>query len=556
MRTSLFAGASLLAACVARAPALGVGTHRPPLAPLVVSGDFDAWHVLGDVPGHALRLGAGTPSLVGVGLTVENDWIGGFTEVSPDDCLLVYARGGPSVTDVDVAIYSDDGAVLAADEGRDVHPTVVLCAPHPARLYVAGHVAEGEGLVAVAAQLVPRERAGIVARALGALGTLDQGSLPPDVGPGLDDAVRRHYLELGSAWQEVRRLPLTVDSRVTAYFAVPIEASHCVDVFVAPAEDIGPLEVELLDSDGRTLARSRDGSGPRSLTVCAATASTGTLAIRPHVGHGLAAIVVAHAGAEVYRDISARPDVAWVIPRQSLQVAKRALESALETDGYPAPLATSSGVLTLGARVQIPVDLRAPDGACLRLDVTGGEPLGLIDARLWSDGGLLLASDEAASSTVLFGCARGIARLELEAREHGGPFWMTVRPERWRDAAFERLPLAASRMLARSGLGQQKVFQGQERSVRTIPLDAASVVAWSETLPAGRCARLAAGIQGEGAGLEIRAFDETDEELDRAEASGAATVRACAPPGLGRAVRFEIRASAGNVKAIVGERLE
>jgi hypothetical protein len=189
--------------------------------------------------------------------------------------------------------------------------------------------------VAVAAQLVPRERAGIVARALGALGTLDQGSLPPDVGPGLDDAVRRHYLELGSAWQEVRRLPLTVDSRVTAYFAVPIEASHCVDVFVAPAEDIGPLEVELLDSDGRTLARSRDGSGPRSLTVCAATASTGTLAIRPHVGHGLAAIVVAHAGAEVYRDISARPDVAWVIPRQSLQVAKRALESALETDGYP-----------------------------------------------------------------------------------------------------------------------------------------------------------------------------------------------------------------------------
>jgi hypothetical protein len=111
-------------------------------------------------------------------------------------------------------------------------------------------------------------------------------------------------------------------------------------------------------------------------------------------------------------------------------------------------------------------------------------------------------------------------------------------------------------MLARSGLGQQKVFQGQERSVRTIPLDAASVVAWSETLPAGRCARLAAGIQGEGAGLEIRAFDETDEELDRAEASGAATVRACAPPGLGRAVRFEIRASAGNVKAIVGERLE
>ncbi len=548
----------LLASCASATPARGPrgATEGPLPAPLVGSGAIDAWHVLGDVPARALRLGAGAPSLVAAGLAVENDWIGGFVEAPLDECVLAYARAATTVTDVDVAVYSDDGAILATDEARDAHPTVVLCPPHPPRVYVAGHVAEGEGFVAVGADLVEKERAVMVAQGLAVHGSLEEDSLPPDVGPGLDDAVRRHYLELGGQWEEVRRFALTVDARVPAYVTVAIEAGRCVDAFVVPGDDIGPLDAEIADQDGRTLSRSRDGTGSRGLIVCSSIAITGSLAVRPHVGRGVAAVVLGRADAEIYRDISGRPEVAWFDPRRSLQAAKMLHEAALANAGYGAPVAVDSGSLSLATRSLIALHDRASDGACLRVDVIGGEPLSLVDARLWSDGGALQASDEGPSSVLLFACMRGIARLELEARGRAGPFSLTVRPERWRDAAFEHAPLAASRMLARAVVGPERVLLGNERSVRVVSLDAANVVSWNETIPAARCARVSVGVQGEGAGVEIRVFDEANVEVDRAEGPEAVMVHACSSGGVSRQVHFEMRASAGNLKAVVGERLD
>ena len=128
-------------------------------------------------------MGAGAPALVASGEVVENEWLGGFVDVPRADCLLAYARGSASIEDVDVAIYSDEGTQLAVDEGRDVHPTVLLCPPHPDRVYVAGHVAEGEGVVAVGAQIVPKEQATVVGRSLGARGALADGPRPADAWP-------------------------------------------------------------------------------------------------------------------------------------------------------------------------------------------------------------------------------------------------------------------------------------------------------------------------------------------------------------------------------------
>jgi hypothetical protein len=51
-------------------------------------------------------------------------------------------------------------------------------------------------------------------------------------------------------------------------------------------------------------------------------------------------------------------------------------------------------------------------------------------------------------------------------------------------------------------------------------------------------------------------FDEANVELDRAEGPDAVAVRACASGGAGRVVHFEMRASAGSLKAVVGERLD
>jgi hypothetical protein len=110
-------------------------------------------------------------------------------------------------------------------------------------------------------------------------------------------------------------------------------------------------------------------------------------------------------------------------------------------------------------------------------------------------------------------------------------------------------------MLARAAAGPDLLLDGKEGPARELVLDATRVSAWTESIAPGRCVRVTIGVQGDGAGIELRVVDPADgTDLDRSEAAHAATVRACAPAGVGREVRFEARASAGRLEAVVGER--
>jgi hypothetical protein len=548
--------ACLLGACAASGSAGRVGApHGPPPAPEVTAGELDGRALVAEPSLRATRLGAGPPSLVASGQAVENAWIGGFVDVPPERCLLSYARGSSSVDDVDVAVYSEEGTSLAVDEGRDVHPTVLLCPPHPARVYVAAHVVEGEGLVAVAAQLVPRERAVIVARALGARGGEAEGARPVGPWPGLDDGVRAHRVALGGAWEEFRRVALPVDSSAPTTVSLPIAQDQCVDALIVPGDAVAFLDVEALDTDGRVIARSKEGSTTPTLTVCSPLEMAGSLSIRPHVGSGLVAIVLERASSDVARDLSARPDVAWVAPTLPLDAVYRAHEALLTGNSYGGPLATASGSLVLGRRTSVPLDLKALGTPCARIDIVAGAPVALVEVRVIDDRGVVLASDEASSSVTAFACARAVVRLEIEARGRPGPFKVTARPERWSDAALSAHPLAASRMLGRAASGPEMLFDGAEAAVRDLSLTADRVVSWNERVPAGRCLRATLGVEGAGAGVEIRVFDGGDAELDRSEAAHAAGVRVCAAADSPKSVRFEARASAGRLDAVLGERV-
>jgi hypothetical protein len=548
------AAAFVLAGCAifGRSPA-GSGKSTPLPAPHVVAGALDPQSLLGDLPARATRLGAGTPSLVTSAEAVDNEWVGGFVDVPAQDCLLGYARGASSIEDVDVAVSSDEGTQLAVDEGRDIHPTVLLCPPHPDRVYVAAHVVEGEGLVAVGAQLVPGERARVVARALGARGSLADGPRPAEAWPGLDDAVRVHRLELGGTWEEFKRVALSVDERLPTYVAFPIETDQCVDAVIVPDEDIALLDVEAIDGEGRILARARDGPGPRWLTVCSPSAMAGTLSVRPHVGRGLAAVVLARARGEVAGDLAARPEMAWAAAQQPVATVRHALDTLLAKGGYRDPVASTAGTLALGRRVSIPLEIKTLGGACARVDVMAGAPLGLLEASVWNDAGELLGSGEGSTSLALFACSRKAARLELETRGRPGPFAVTVRPERWRDAAFVAHPLAASRMLARSAAGGDLLVDAKRVPARDFSLDAAHEVSWTESVAAGRCLRVTAGAQGDGAGLDLRASTPDSTDVDRCQAAHAVSVRACAVGDESRSVRFDLRASAGRLDVVVGE---
>jgi hypothetical protein len=531
-------------------------TAKAPLgAPRVTVGELESRVLFSDLPQRASKLGAGPLSIAASGEMVEGERVGAFVDVPTDLCLLAYGRASASVEDLDIAAFADEGNPVAVDEGPDPRPTLLLCPPHPERVYLAAHVAAGEGLVALGAQLVPAEHALEIARAVGARGGYGEGPRPAEAWPGLDDKVRSRRSALGGAWEEVKRLAIALDARASGFVTFPVEADGCVDLMVVPDETVALLEVEVMDAEGRVIARAKEGGVDRAATVCSPVAFTGSVSVRPHVGRGLAAVVVARARGGTSRDLSARADVAWMAPAQPLEQTRNARNAALAKAGYAAPAMTTSGALTIGRRASLPLDLGAGAG-CTRVDVVAGAPLALVEANVWDDAGTLVTSAEGPDGATLFACGKGKVRLDLETRGRPGPFTVLARKERWQDAEFTKHPLAAARMLARSADGAGMVHEGAALGVRGATVDAAKLLSWETPVPAGKCLRASAGAQGEGTGLDFRVFDVANsEEIDRSHAANAAAVRACAPANAARQVRVELRATSGKLDVVVGERV-
>jgi microcystin degradation protein MlrC len=100
------------------------------------------------------------------------------------------------------------------------------------------------------------------------------------------------------------------------------------------------------------------------------------------------------------------------------------------------------------------------------------------------------------------------------------------------------------------------VLEGTPISVRAAALDAVHLVTWDEIVPAGKCLRIAVGAEGEGTGLLARVIERgTQDEIDRSHADRAVAMRVCATLGAPRAIRIELRASAGKLDAVIGERV-
>ena len=546
--------AALVPGCAAKGPSLPPPVVAVPLAsPRVSLGALQAGPLLGDLPARASRLGAGPLAIVASGPMSEGERLGAFVEIPADSCLLAYGRASASLEDIDLAAFAEEGNPVAVDEGPDPKPTLLLCPPHPARVYVAAHAASGEGLCVVGAQLVPKDRAAEVGRAAGARGATGGAPRTPEAWPGLDEQVRVHRAAIGGTWQEQRRVALAADTRAVSAVSFNVEEGGCSDALVVPDEDVAVVDVDVLDGDGRLIARARDGGPARSVTVCSPTAVTGSLQVRPHVGRGLVAVVVAKTKAGTSRDLLTRPEVAWVAPSLPLDATRAARNAALAKAGYAAPSSSQNGQLQLGRRATVPVDLAGAAG-CTRIDVVAGAPLALVEAAVWDDAGALLATADGAGDATLFACGKGKARVDLGTRGRPGPYAVLTRAERWKDPVFAAHPLAAGRMLGRAAVGPIWLHEGGAGTVRHTVLDAAHQYVQNATVAPGQCLRVAIGVEGEGTGLEARLFDAvTGEEIDRSHGQTTAAVFACAT-GATRTVRLETRATAGKLDAVLGER--
>ena len=323
-------------------------------------------------------------SVVASGLLGDGERLGAFVEVPADSCLLAYARGSTSMEDIDVVLFAEEGNPIAVDEAPDAHPTVILCPPHPARVYLAVHAAGGEGLVAVGAQLVPPDRSVEVGRTAGARGARGEAPRPADAWPGLEERIRQHRAALGGTWEDIRRSAMTVDVRASSMAPVAVDANQCVDILVVPEDGVLSMELDVVDADGREVAHAHDAGKDRSLVLCSTFAMTGSLRIRPHVGAGLAAVVMGRTPSSSAPDLATRVELLWYATARTVEQTRVAFDAALAKRGYAAPTVFGTGSITAGRRLTLTGDVPSSD-ACARIDVVAGAPLALFAARARSE---------------------------------------------------------------------------------------------------------------------------------------------------------------------------
>ncbi len=540
-----------VAACASAPPPPPAAPVAPPPARVtevrVLPDAVDGRGRLATDAARASAAGAGPLRVLGADVVAEGDRVGAFVEIPDDECLLAFARPSPTLTDVDLFAYDDDGSIFAADESPDAQAALLACPPHPRRLYVTARVMAGTGILAVGVQSVPRAAADAVARAMGARGRPGEDSGRLDAWPGLETRIREHRASLGGRWEDVRRTALSVDPHAASRVSASVEPGRCLDVLVTPSEEVAAIEVMVEDASARVVARAREQGRDRALVFCASAPASLSIAVRPRGTPGLVAVVLGRSGAGGEAEIADRARVVHLSPARDLAAARLDLATQLAPLAYAAPRALAAGTARVGSRQAVAIELPA---GCARLDVLAGQPLAELAAALWDDRGALLAEGRAGASLPLFACgAGGPARLDLEAVESPGPFAVELRADRAAPPALVAHPVAAARLLARMNAGGPAADAGAAAGAVVVALEEGKLRSVPVAPPPGQCVEVIAALDGGAGGLDLRLADGAGEGAVT-QARYVVADRLCASPG-GRAGAAELRLLAGKGEALV-----
>ncbi len=541
--------------------AIGCSGAHPPLGPDEVQ--ESCWDVIDPVetPSPLLRQAlesarqAGTTAGGQIALDTGStgDRITRLIQVPPTECGLLLARAGPSVVDVDLFAFGDDGAALGADERADKTPVLLVCPPHPNRIVVSARIAGGYGPVAIAALSVPPDQAAHVAERLGVTG-VPGGPPPTQIWPGLDDQVDRHRREVGGQWVEVRRTVIPLEPLAATRISAAIEGTGCLDVLIVPAPEVSHLDASLQTFDGRVVGRAVAAGRSRSIVACAETDTPVTLSVRPRGGRGLAALVLARTqdhlphGSQNVLHLHATP------PGTVGDVSTR-LADRLERYGYGEPQHVATGSLVQGQRETVSVPL---PGGCSRIDAIVGHPARGVQAWLWSASEQLIGEARGGENAAIIACARQQrARLDLEPVTNGGPFVVQLRTDPHSPEILERHSLAASRLIQR--LIERGVLQRAEqlRAAEPVQLDPTRLTQRDLLVPVGRCVEIGVGLGPEAVGVELRLVDgDSGSEIELVRGTTAAAARACAlDRGRTLNARAELRTTTDSASALIATRM-
>jgi hypothetical protein len=456
---------------------------------------------------------------------VAGDRVTSLLEIPEAECAIAIARATPSVDDIDLFAYGEDGAVLGSDEGADKSPSLLICPPHPRRVMLLARIAAGHGLVAIGAQRVEVREAEKAAAAYGVRYRPGEVARRLTVWPGLEERIDAHRRQLGGDWVDVRRVAVPLDARTPTRLSAPVEAERCLHVLASPSDEVSGLDMTLLDPDGRILGRAEAVGRDRSVVVCSPTSVAVTVELRPHGSVGIAVVMMSRSREGTETEIDRGALRFSVFATQGVREERAQLATTLSRAGYAAGRVVTSGTLPLGRRTSTELTLSP---GCARLDWVSGVPLRGVRTWIYSPDGALLASDEGAHP-VLFVCGKGgKVRLDAESLARPGPFAVELRQERAMPKVLEDHPLAAGRLLRR--MLERGIIDTGRRvgAVYVHPLGPTALARQKLTLPIGRCLEATLAIGPGADGAELRVLGADGAELALARGNAVTSTRVCA----------------------------
>lgn len=497
-------------------------------------------------------------ALLAVDAGIAGDRVAGLLEIPETSCAIVIARAGASVEDIDLFAYGEDGSAVGSDEAPDKTPGLLICPPHPRRVWISARIAVGHGLVAIGAQRVtPAE-----AKRTAALYQVKTGSATPGQSlaawPGLQEKIEAHRTDLGGAWQDVRRIAVPLDSRIPTRLSAQIDAGRCLDALVLPSDEVGHVELTALDAGGSIVGRAQASGRERYLVLCSGADAQIALEVRPQSGRGLGVLMLSRTRPGSEQDLDTIVTRLEAFPHAELGAELRQAEELSRERGYGAARLVVTGVLETSRRTSVPIALSA---GCTRIDVIGGKPLRGVEAWVWSAAGVLMSQGKNGGHAVLFACGpAGPARLDLEATLRPGPYAVLLRREPDTHSALSALPLAAGRLLAnviQRGVLRRASEIGQVTPVDLSPTELSSL---DLTVPFGRCMDVSLALGADSLGAEVRLVAiATGQQIALGRGPHATSARVCSLDAESAQsnlkTRAEFRVSVGSGKGLVSTRL-
>lgn len=412
-------------------------------------------------------------------------------------CATLIAIASRGVHDMDAALYSPEGDLLAVDSQPDAHPTMQVCTGAEARaLYYALQIYEGAGSYVVAMFIGEQATLEQAAKLLGARPALARLGHTEADGPGrvsaLRDGLRRRGFE---PLQAPMRMRLSHDQDIRV--PLPVRPGQCYTAAGFALDGLDDVDLRVLDDEGGEIARDESREGDATAQFCSDRRAEYAAELRGVQGEGTALLMLFQADASSLGGVSGL----WLGERPLARASRVPLERALEAvtkrsadDGFRTRQPLRTGRLGPGEAIAQPFAL-SPQ-RCARIHAVGGPGMRNLTLTAKAVTGQTLASAQGgAETTYLHVCSTSPRELELQlhAAAGSGSFALIayeasmaqVTP----DGADERVAAALQQAQMQARDAGYQVRSGFESGPRRLALGRVEPVSMQVAAGAARCVR-------------------------------------------------------------------